>query len=95
MFSHRSQEATDTHLPKKLRRLAMLSALSSKVAENELIVLDELKFDAPKTKEMVKVLENVKAEKESSDRYWLKRTKTSLSSAANISRESEQPSLRR
>ena len=46
-------------LPKKLRRLAMLSALSSKVAENELIVLDELKFDAPKTKEMVKVLENV------------------------------------
>ena len=40
-------------LPKKLRRLAMLSALSSKVAENELIVLDELKFDAPKTKEMV------------------------------------------
>ena len=50
-------------LPKKLRRLAMLSALSSKVAENELIVLDELKFDAPKTKEMVKVLENVKAEK--------------------------------
>ena len=50
-------------LPKKLRRLAMLSALSSKVAENELIVLDELKFDAPKTKEMVKVLENIKAEK--------------------------------
>ena len=50
-------------LPKKLRRLAMLSALSSKVAENELIVLDELKFDVPKTKEMVKVLENVKAEK--------------------------------
>ena len=41
----------------------MLSALSSKVAENELIILDELKFDAPKTKEMVKVLENVKAEK--------------------------------
>ena len=50
-------------LPKKLRRLAMLSALSSKVAENEMIVLDELKFDAPKTKEMVKVLENVKAGK--------------------------------
>ena len=35
----------------------------AKVAENELIVLDELKFEAPKTKEMVKVLENVKAEK--------------------------------
>lgn len=48
---------------KKLRRLAMKSALSAKVAENEIIVLDELKFDAPKTKEMIKVLENVKAAK--------------------------------
>ncbi|MEG0830024.1 MAG: 50S ribosomal protein L4 [Anaerovoracaceae bacterium] len=50
-------------LPKKLRKLAMKSALSSKVVENELIILDELKFEAPKTKEMVKVLENVKAGK--------------------------------
>lgn len=41
----------------------MLSALSSKVLENEIIVLDELKFEEPKTKEMVKVLENVKAGK--------------------------------
>ncbi len=50
-------------VPKKLRRLAMKSALTSKVAENEIIILDELKFDAPKTKEMIKVLENVKAAK--------------------------------
>ena len=48
---------------KKVRRLAMKSGLSSKVLEKELIVLDELKFDAPKTKEMIKVLENVKAGK--------------------------------
>ena len=48
---------------KKLKRLAMKSALSAKVANNEIIVLDELNFDAPKTKEMVKVLENVKAGK--------------------------------
>ncbi|MBQ9179380.1 MAG: 50S ribosomal protein L4, partial [Firmicutes bacterium] len=46
-----------------IRRLAMLSALSSKVKENEIIVLEDLKFDEPKTKEMVKVLENVNAEK--------------------------------
>ena len=39
----------------------MKSALSSKVEEKEIIVLDELKFDAAKTKEMVKVLENVKS----------------------------------
>lgn len=50
-------------IPKKVKRLALKSALSAKVAENELIVLGELKFEAPKTKEMVKVLENVKAEK--------------------------------
>ena len=43
-------------VPKKVKRLAMKSALSSKVAEKEIIVLDELKFDAPKTKEMIKVL---------------------------------------
>ncbi len=50
-------------VPKKLRRLAMKSILSSKVAENEIIVLDELKFDEPKTKEIVKVLANVNAAK--------------------------------
>lgn len=50
-------------LPKKVRRLAMLSVLSSKLAENELIVIDNLTFEEPKTKEMIKVLENLKAEK--------------------------------
>lgn len=50
-------------VPKKLRRLAMLSALSSKVEEKEIIVLDAINFDAPKTKEMIKFLGNVKAAK--------------------------------
>ena len=50
-------------LPKKMRRLAMLSALSSKVQENEIIVVDKLSFEEPKTKEMVKVLANLNAEK--------------------------------
>lgn len=50
-------------LPKKVRRLAMKSILSSKVAEKEIIVIDELKFEQPKTKEMIKVLDNIKAEK--------------------------------
>lgn len=50
-------------LPKKVRRLAMLSVLSSKLAENELIVIDKLTFEEPKTKEMIKVLANLKAEK--------------------------------
>lgn len=50
-------------VPKKLRRLAMKSALSSKVVEKEIIVLDTLNFEAPKTKEMIKVLGNVNAAK--------------------------------
>ena len=44
-------------LPKKVRRLALQSALSSKVNENSLVVLEGLAFDAPKTKEVVKVLD--------------------------------------
>ena len=43
-------------LNKKVRRLAMKSAFSSKVAAEELVVLDDLKLDAIKTKEVVKVL---------------------------------------
>ena len=50
-------------VPKKLKRLALKSALSAKVQDNEMIVLDEIKFDAPKTKDMVKMLENIKAGK--------------------------------
>lgn len=52
-------------LPKKLRRLAMKSALSSKVKEKEIIVVKELKFEEPKTKKMIEVLNNVKAGKKS------------------------------
>jgi len=50
-------------VPKKVKRLAMLSVLSSKVAENEIIVIDELSFDAPKTKDMIKFLSAVGADK--------------------------------
>ncbi len=50
-------------VPKKMRRLAMKSALSSKVQENEIIVLEELAFEGPKTKEMIQVLNNVNAAK--------------------------------
>ena len=48
---------------KKVKRLAMKSALSSKVEANELIVFDALDIEAPKTKEMVKVLKNVDVNK--------------------------------
>ncbi|HCS74717.1 MAG TPA: 50S ribosomal protein L4 [Clostridiales bacterium] len=49
-------------LPKKLRRLALKSALSSKVQENNIIVMDSLALSEAKTSEMVKVLKNLKVE---------------------------------
>ena len=50
-------------LNKKVRRLALKSALSSKVLENKLIVLDSLNFDEIKTKNMSKVLSNLNVTK--------------------------------
>jgi large subunit ribosomal protein L4 len=47
----------------KVRRVALKSALSSKVADSELIVFDALNIEAPKTKEMVKVLKAVDVDK--------------------------------
>ena len=47
----------------KVKRIALKSALSSKVADSELIVFDALNIEAPKTKEMVKVLKAVDVEK--------------------------------
>jgi large subunit ribosomal protein L4 len=50
-------------LPRKVRRLAMKSALSSKVLENNIIVVDELNFDEPKTKQMVATLQALNSDK--------------------------------
>ena len=50
-------------LPKKVRRLAIKSILSEKVAENKLVVVDALSFDAPKTKEFKQVLANLSIDK--------------------------------
>ena len=53
----------EVKMNKKERRAALRSVLTSKVQDNKLVVVDELKLDAIKTKEMKKVLENLKAEK--------------------------------
>lgn len=47
-------------LPKKVKRIAMKSALTSKVSGNEILVLDTLVLEAIKTKSMVGVLNNLK-----------------------------------
>ena len=50
----------EVKMNKKERRAALRSVLTSKVQDNKLVVVDELKLDAIKTKEMKKVLENLK-----------------------------------
>ena len=50
-------------LNKKVKRLALKSALTNKLQENAIIVLDELNFDEIKTKNMANVLSAIKAEK--------------------------------
>ena len=50
-------------MPKKQRRLALKCVLTDKVKSGDLIVLDDLDFEAPKTKQFVKLLNDFKVEK--------------------------------
>lgn len=50
-------------VPKKIKRIALKSALSSKVVENELIVVEDLNLEAPKTKAIVDMLKKFEAKK--------------------------------
>ena len=50
-------------LPRKVRRLAIKSALSGKVRDSEIIVLDELRMAAPKTKEFAQILKNLNVDR--------------------------------
>jgi large subunit ribosomal protein L4 len=47
-------------MPRKMRRLALRSALSVKAAEEHIIVLDAIDFEAPKTRALLDTLENLK-----------------------------------
>ncbi|MBM7869601.1 large subunit ribosomal protein L4 [Clostridium pascui] len=50
-------------IPKSMRRVAMKSALSAKVKDNSMIVLENLELETPKTKEMVAMLKAFEAKK--------------------------------
>lgn len=50
-------------VPKKVRRLALKSVLTSKVEENEIIVVDHIEFDAPSTKNMANLLLKLNSDK--------------------------------
>ena len=50
-------------VPKSMRRVAMKSTLTSKVQDGQMVVLETLAFEAPKTKKMVEVLKAFEAKK--------------------------------
>ena len=50
-------------VPRKSRRLAIKSVLSQKVLDNELIVVDKLELETPKTKEFRAILDNLEVDK--------------------------------
>jgi len=50
-------------MPRKMRRVAMRSALSAKAGNEQLVVVQDLSLAQPKTKEMVGILRNLKVEK--------------------------------
>lgn len=49
-------------IPKGIKKLALISSLNDKLNNNELIVLEDIKIDKPKTKEFMSVLRNLKAD---------------------------------
>jgi len=60
VFGPRNEKIFSKKIPKRMKRKAILMVLSQKLKENLLIFLDELKLKEGKTKEMVKILENLK-----------------------------------
>ena len=50
-------------MPKKMRRLAIRGALSAKVADGRIVIVDNLGFEQPRTKDMVQLLDSLKAKK--------------------------------
>lgn len=67
-------------LPKKMRKRAMCSALSERVREGNLIIVDEWKFDQGKTKEFIKILGSLKLSGKTLIVDSLKNTKLMLAS---------------
>ena len=71
-------------IPKKAKRQALVSALASKVRDNELVVVDSLDFSVPKTKQMVELLKSLKIHGDSCLIVTLKMDKVAWMSTRNI-----------
>ena len=71
-------------IPKKARRLALYTALSAKARDNELVVIDDLNFDIPKTKQMVGILKALNMDNSSCLIVVSRANETVWKSARNI-----------
>ena len=71
-------------IPKKARRLALCTALSAKARDNELVVIDDLNFDVPKTRQMVSILKALNIDNSSCLIVIPKANETVWKSARNI-----------
>ncbi len=60
-FGPRTERVFEREIPKKMRRKALLMVLSEKARNKVLIVMDELKMESPKTKEIAKALKKLPA----------------------------------
>ena len=71
-------------IPKKARRLALYTALSAKARDSELVVIDDLNFDIPKTKQMVGILKALNMDNSSCLIVVSRANETVWKSARNI-----------
>lgn len=71
-------------LPKKQKRLALLSAINEKISNGEVVVIDELSLEKPKTKNMIEILKNFGFEKKSVLIVFPEKDDAILLSARNI-----------
>jgi len=66
IFGPRKERVFKKEIPKKMKRLALFMVLSGKIKNNLLILLDKLKIEKPKTKEMTEILKKLPCKNESS-----------------------------
>ncbi|NOX87168.1 MAG: 50S ribosomal protein L4 [Chlorobi bacterium] len=71
-------------LNKKVKRLARFSALSYKVKDKEIVVIEDFKLDAPKTKDYLRILESLKLDNKKSLMVLKESDKNIYLSARNI-----------
>jgi len=71
VFGPRKEKNFKKRIPKNMKRKALFMVLAQKLKENSLIFIDDLKIEKGKTKEMVRIIENLKKIKENIEKKSL------------------------